>query len=166
MGEGEAAARREPGRGGAQVPSSLKARALRLLTRRDHSRSELGRKLAPHAGSAAEVEALLDELVAARLLSNERFADSLVHRRAERHGAATIRHELRSHGLDETLVRARVAELERTEFERARAVWTRRFGAQPRSIAERARQTRFLRARGFSAETVHRVIETGPDDET
>jgi len=165
VGEGKAAVPREPGRGGAQAASSLKARALRLLTRREHSRSELGRKLAPHAGSAAEVEALLDELVAARLLSNERFADSLVHRRADRYGAATIRHELRTHGLDEALVRARVAELERTEFERARAVWSRRFGAQPRSIAERARQSRFLRARGFSAETVRRVIGAGPDGE-
>lgn len=108
---------------------------------------------------------MLDELVAARLLSNERFADSLVHRRAERYGTATIRRELRMHGLDETLVRTHVAELERTELERATAVWARRFGARPASLAERARQTRFLLARGFSAETVRRVLGAGSHDE-
>lgn len=107
---------------------------------------------------------LLDELVAARLLSNERFAESLVHRRSGRYGTASIRHELRTHGLDENLVRSHVAELERTEFDRARAVWLRRFGAPPESLAERARQTRFLLARGFSAETVRRVLVSTPTD--
>ncbi len=153
-------------RGGAPGAASLKARALRLLTRREHSRTELARKLAPHAEAAEQLEALLDELVAARLLSNERFAESLVHRRADRYGAATIRHELRTHGLDETLVRNHVAELERTELERARAVWARRFGVRPASLAERARQTRFLLARGFSAETVRRVLGASSHDES
>lgn len=137
---------------------------MRLLARREYSRSELARRLAPHAESAGQVETLLDELVAARLLSNERFAESLVHRRAERYGAATIRHELRTYGLDDELVRAHVASLERTEFERARAVWLRRFGRSPGSLGERARQVRFLQARGFSAETVRRVLGAEVDD--
>lgn len=138
---------------------------MRFLARREHSRSELARKLAAHAESAEQLESVLDELVAARLLSNERFAESLVHRRAERYGTATIRHELRTHGLDEALVQAHAAALEQTELERARAVWRRRFGAQPESLAERARQTRFLLARGFSAETVRRVLGAARDDE-
>ncbi len=137
---------------------------MRLLTRREHSRTELARKLAPHAESAGQLEALLDELVAARLLSNERFAESLVHRRSSRYGTASIRHELRKHGLEEGVVRSHVAELERTEFDRARAVWLRRFGTPPESLADRARQTRFLLARGFSAETVRRVLDSTPTD--
>jgi len=137
---------------------------VRLLARREHSRSELARKLAPYAESAEQVDALLDELASARLLSNERFAESLVHRRAERYGAATIRRELRTHGLDDALVRAHVASLERTELERARAVWRRRFGRLPGSLAERARQTRFLLARGFSADTVRRVLGADVDE--
>ncbi len=88
-----------------------------------------------------------------------------MHRRAERYGAATIRREMRTHGLDEALVQAHAAALERTELQRARAVWRRRFGAPPESLAERARQTRFLLARGFSAETVRRVLGAGHDDE-
>ena len=138
---------------------------MRLLARREHSRAELARKLAPHAESAEQVQALLDELAAARLLSNERFAESLVHRRAARYGSATIGHELRTHGLDEDLVRDHLSVLERTELERVRAVWARRFGRKPESPAERARQLGFLLARGFSAATVYRVLGARPDDE-
>ncbi|MCO5107997.1 MAG: recombination regulator RecX [Burkholderiaceae bacterium] len=144
---------------------SLKARALQLLARREHSRAELARKLAPHSESVEHLESVLDELVAARLLSNERFAESLVHRRAERYGTATIRQEMRAHGLDQALVQAHAAALERTELERARAVWQRRFGALPESLAERARQTRFLLARGFPAGIVRRVLGPVRDDE-
>ena len=98
-------------------------------------------------------------------MSNERFAESLVHRRAGRYGTVTIGHELRTHGLDEELVRDHLAALERTELERVRAVWARRFGRKPESPAERARQLRFLLARGFSAATVYRVLGARPDDE-
>ncbi|HLT27498.1 MAG TPA: recombination regulator RecX, partial [Zeimonas sp.] len=41
---------------------TLKARALRALARREHSRVELERKLAPHAESSEQLEALLDRL--------------------------------------------------------------------------------------------------------
>ncbi len=88
-----------------------------------------------------------------------------MHRRAERFGAATIRHEMRMHGLDEALVQTHVAALGRTEFARARTVWQRRFKALPASPADRARQARFLLARGFSAETVRRVLGATRDDE-
>ncbi|MBW7925549.1 MAG: recombination regulator RecX [Burkholderiaceae bacterium] len=144
----------------ARSEPTLKARALRALARREHSRAELERKLAPHAESAEQLQALLDRLVETGLLSNERFAQSVVYRRASTRGAAVVRHELRTHGLSEETVAAQVASLEQTEFERARALWVRRFGSAPESIAERARQMRFLLARGFSAEVVRRVVGT------
>jgi regulatory protein len=143
---------------------TLKARALRALARREHSRVELERKLAPHAESSEQLEALLDRLAETGLLSNERFAQSVVHRRSSTRGAAVIRHELRAHGLAEETVAEHVQALERSEYERARALWNRRFGVTPQSLAERMRQTRFLLARGFAAEVVRRVVG-GKDDE-
>jgi regulatory protein len=143
---------------------TLKARALRALARREHSRAELERKLAPYAESAEQLQALLDRLVETGLLSNERFAQSVVHRRASTRGAAVVRHELRTHGLSDEAVAEHVASLEQTEFARARALWARRFGSAAESIAERARQMRFLLARGFSAEVVRRVVG-GRDEE-
>ena len=145
---------------------TLKARALRALARREHSRVELERKLAPHAESAEQLQALLDRLVETGLLSNERFAQSVVHRRASTRGVAVIRHELRVHGLADDAVAGHIASLEKSEHERARALWARRFGSVPESLAERARQSRFLLARGFSAEVVRRVVGgRGSDDD-
>ena len=153
------AARRRAGQS-----ASLKGRALRYLSRREHSRLELRRKLAPHAESAEQLDRVLDELEAARLLSNRRFAESLVHRKGERFGAAVIRHELRSHALDSGLVAEQVATLAETEHARAQALWERRFGAPPDSPQQRAKQIRFLMARGFRAEVVRRVVGgRGPD---
>mgnify|MGYP000975580650 CR=1 FL=1 len=83
----------------ARRPRSLRARALSYLARREHSRVEMRRKLAPHAESPEQLDSLLDTLEAQGLLSIERFAESVVHRRAGRFGAARIRQELRQHDL-------------------------------------------------------------------
>lgn len=163
MGVGErrdSAARPRP-----RAEPSLKSRALRALSRREYSRSELARKLAPHAESVEQLDALLDRLVQEKLLSDERFAESLVRRRAQARGATVIRHELRTHRLDDDLVAAHIAELTRSELVRARALWERRFGSRPTSTAERARQSRFLLSRGFSAHVVRRILGGSSEDD-
>lgn len=134
---------------------SLKARALRYLAAREHSRLELGRKLARHAQEGEDVEALLDALEAAKYLSQQRFSESLIHRRAARFGNQRILSELQSHGIKgEELAEVRT-ELAQDEAMRARAVWLRKFGQTPTDAAEHARQLRFLLQRGFS----HRAIQ-------
>ena len=181
-----APSRRRPG-------LSLKAQALALLARREHSRQELHAKLlaharkqaqaAPAAGLApagehgltadpdapavwdereqasiwhARIEAVLDELAVARYLSDERFAEARVHARAAGQGQARIRHELARHGvaLPDELADA----LRSTEFSRAQALWQRRFGTPAQDPRERARQMRFLAARGFSGDVVRKVV--------
>ena len=49
------------------------------------------------------------------------------------------------------------------EEARARAVWRQRFGTPAATPQERARQMRFLAARGFSGDTVRRVLRGAPD---
>lgn len=143
---------------------SLKGRALKYLAAREHSRAELLRKLAPHAEEPAEVERVLDELETRGLLSAERFVESLLHRRAARFGTARLRQELQQHKLPADAVAQAVEALRGTELERARAVWQRRFGGEPAAdAAERARQMRFLTARGFSSEVIRRVVRGGDD---
>jgi regulatory protein len=139
-------------------PLSLKARALGYLSRREHSRAELRRKLAPHADSSEEVETLLDWLESENWLSNARFAESVVHRRAGRYGTARLMQELKTHQLaDETLGEVK-AQLQSTEAARARALWEKRFGRPPADLAERAKQVRYMMARGFSPSVVSRII--------
>jgi regulatory protein len=142
---------------------SLKGRALRLLSGREHSRSELERKLAQHEDEPGKLSQILDELQAKGFIDHQRVADSVVHRRASKLGAMRIRQELQAKGLDAELVTQAVASLRATELARAREVWRRKFDALPADAADRGRQARFLAARGFGGEVIRRVLG-GQDD--
>lgn len=142
---------------------SLRARALAYLARREHSRTELARKLAPHAADADELNRLLDSLEADQLLSDARFVEVIARSRGERFGVARVRQELRAHHVSEELLRSTVGELQASEFARARAVWQRRFGTPAADAAERAKQMRFLAGRGFSESVVRRVVRGAED---
>jgi regulatory protein len=138
------------------APLSLKARALRLLAQREHSRSELASKLARHVQEGDDLPALLDWLQARDFINAERVAQSVLHRRAPRLGVRRVLQELRGKGLDEELVRAAGRQLADSELERV--------GPEPATaLPERARQMRFLAARGFDADTVRRVVRGGAD---
>jgi regulatory protein len=143
---------------------SLKGRALRLLSSREHSRSELERKLASHEEEPGLLRRVLDELQAKGFINHQRVVDSVVHSRAAKLGAARIRQELQRKGLEAELVAQALAGLRTTELQRAREVWRRKFDRPPADAAERGKQTRFLMARGFAPEVVHRVIG-GPADQ-
>jgi regulatory protein len=142
---------------------SLRERALGFLARREHSRLELRRKLAPHADSPADLDALLDDLVQRKLLSEERFAEARVHVLARKFGAARIEQDLRSRGVAEEQAASAVKEARAREFERAREVWRRKFGAPPTDLKERGRQARFLLSRGFSTDVVSRILRHEDD---
>ena len=148
----------------AQPALSLRARALRSLARREHTRSELRRKLAPHEETEGQLDALLDALQAQGFLSDERAAASLVHRRAARLGTQRLRQELQAKGLDASTVDAALEGLGGTELERARVLLERKFGAPAPDAAGRARQISFLLARGFAADTVRRVVRGVEED--
>jgi regulatory protein len=142
---------------------SLKARALEYLSRREYSRSELARKLAPFAEEGDALDALIDTLEQEGWLSDARFAESVVHRRAARMGTNRIVSELRRHSVDDALIQAAGAQLRETERSRAQAVWRKKYGQLPQTPAERAKQARFLATRGFSHETIAQVLK-GDDD--
>jgi regulatory protein len=161
---------------------SLKGRALRLLSGREHSRPELERRLAPHEESPGELAAILDELQAKGFISEQRVVESVVHRKGPKLGAALIRRELANRGLSAEAVGEAVAGLQSTELARAREVWRKKFGKkfgaaangpdaagladgaeggppeQDPSPAQRHQQMRFLAARGFGGDTIRRVM--------
>jgi len=147
--------------GGARSGVSLRARALRLLAQREHSRLELSRKLGPHAESEAQLSSLLDGLETEGLLSAERFARSLIHRRAGRFGLRRIEQELGTHRLEPEVASPLLEEVASAERDQALNVWRRRFGVLPGTPEERARQLRFLGQRGFTGETIAWVLRHG-----
>jgi regulatory protein len=144
-------------------PPSLKGRALRLLGAREHSRAELERKLAPFEEEPGQLRRALDELQARGFINEQRVAESVVHRRAAKLGLARIRHELQGKGLPDEMVADTVDRLRSTELDRAHEVWRKKFGELPADAAMRGKQMRFLAARGFGAEVIHRVVSGAVD---
>jgi regulatory protein len=143
---------------------TLRQRALGLLARREHSRAELARKLAPHAESEEELVALLDDLAARRQLSDARYAAERIAFRSRRYGNARLAQELRQAGVSSETADAALAETE-SELERAHQVWLKKFGQLPADLSERARQTRFLAGRGFSSATIRQVLKGTVDED-
>lgn len=163
---GGAASSDAPGaseRKSSKPPRSLKGRALGYLSRREYSRAELARKLAPYVDEGESIEPVLDALEQEGWLSDARFTESLVHRRASRVGVARIVSELKRHAVGDSLVEEVNAQLRETELTRAQAVWRKKFGALPQTPAERAKQARFLAARGFSSATIVKLLKVGDD---
>jgi regulatory protein len=143
---------------------SLKGRALAYLSRREYSRAELSRKLRPYVEEADSLEALLDGLEHDGWLSNERFVESVVHRRASRMGGSRIIHELKRHSVGDSLISETADKLAQTETARARSVWEKKYGVLPETPAERAKQARFLAARGFSGGTIGKILKGADED--
>ena len=107
---------------------------------------------------------MLDELVGCKLLSDHRYAEARAHALARKFGLTRIEYELRAKGVDPAEIARATREAQATELARARAAWAKRFGNAPRTVAERAKQTRFLQGRGFSFDTIRRVLVGAEQD--
>ena len=143
---------------------SLKGRALRLLSGREHSRFELERKLKSFEEAPGELALVLDELQAKGFINEARVIESVVHRRAAKLGTARIKQELQGKGLDPAAVTEALAGLKATELERALEVWRKKFGAKAADAQAAAKQMRFLASRGFGGDVIRKVVATGQDD--
>lgn len=137
---------------------SLKARAMRFLARREHSRAELRRKLAPHVVEGDDVEAVLDDLAARGWLSDARFAEQSIRAKSRRFGPAKLAHVLRAKGVDDQTIAAGFRAAGADGASNLEVVWHSRFKAPPADERERARQVRFLQGRGFALEEVLRFL--------
>jgi regulatory protein len=164
---------------------SLKARALRLLSQREHSRAELAKKLSDYISLQAkadrtrnaqdkdqeqrqadtpalphevQITAILDDFEKRGWLSDTRFAEALVRRRSERYGLRRIKDELQRAGVASDASAALLDGLKLTEFERAKELFERKFGEIAEDQKIRARQYRFLVSKGFNPEIVAKVI--------
>ncbi|MDN5835814.1 MAG: recombination regulator RecX [Nitrosospira sp.] len=144
---------------------SLKTRALRYLARREHSRLELERKLAPHAKTPEEISSVLDALEQHGFLSAVRMVEQVITMRKRNFGSQRIVHELREKGIAENLIAAALPNIKETEQDRAREVWRKKFGAAPANAKELGRQTRFLMGRGFTPEVIRQVLRHVDEEE-
>ena len=163
-----------PGGGGGEASSSARKRrrrpepsptqrALGLLTRREHSRLELARKLAIRGVEAVDAQAVIDKLAAAGWQDDRRFAESLVRSRASGgYGPAYIRAELGTHALASEAVAGALEGYEGDWAENACALVSRRF---PEALAGdrdmRRKALDFLLRRGFAMEHAKAALVAG-----
>jgi regulatory protein len=140
----------------------LRARALRLLARREHTRQELEGKLSPHAGSSAELKGLLAGLKQKNQLSEERFAEGRARQLSRKYGAARIRQDLKAKGVSEELI-SRFSSSE-NEMQRAREILERKYRTPASTREEKAKRMRFLQSRGFSSEIIFKLLSARGGD--
>ena len=137
--------------------TELRARALRLLARREHSRKELERKLSPYAESSEALDVLISELKTKSQLSEARFAEERARQLSRKYGAARIRQDLKSKGVGEELVEHVSSE---GDLERARAILERKYRQPAATRDERAKRMRFLQSRGFSFDIIFKLLSS------
>ena len=143
----------------ARPKPSLGCRALFFLARREHSRLELARKLAPHAQEGDDVELLLDALAAKGWLSEARYAEQVIRSKARRFGPIKLAHELRAKGVDGETIASSLRAAGVDGVSSLEAVWKSRYRQPPADGREKARQVRFLQARGFVMEEILRFLK-------
>jgi regulatory protein len=134
----------------------LRARALRLLARREHTRVELERKLSPHAGSSEAVDVLISELKTKNQLSEARFAEERARQLSRKYGAARIRQDLKAKGVSEELI-SRFSSSE-NEMQKAKEILERKYRTPAATREEKAKRMRFLQSRGFSSEIIFKLL--------
>jgi regulatory protein len=138
--------------------ASLRDRAIRLLARREYARAELEQRLVARGGERAEVRAVLDALASEGLLSDARYARSVLIRRSGNYGRRRIVEELRAAGVARDKIEAAVEEADLDDEAALLALWRRRFGRAPGDEKEKARQVRFLQSRGFALSAILKLL--------
>ncbi len=138
---------------------SLMGRALRYLSRREHSRQELRKKLLVYAETEDEVDELLIKLEKQSWLSDQRYAEGLARRKSDRYGSLKIIDELKQQSVDAHTVSKIKEELKQSDLNRAWSLWDRKFSSAVASEPkERAKQMRYLVSKGFPLDVVSKVI--------
>jgi regulatory protein len=148
------------------TPHEARQVALKLLTRREHTRAELREKLVARGCAASVAEEVVSRLESERLLSEDRFVESFVAaRRSRGYGPVRIREELRQRGVDGDVI-GRWLDVNAREWrDDLKAVRRKKFGARmPKSYSERAKQARFLQYRGFTADQIQKILSDRDTD--
>ncbi|MHB1947990.1 MAG: regulatory protein RecX [Gammaproteobacteria bacterium] len=135
---------------------------MNLLARREHSESELLRKLRPKNFPEAEIKTVLAKLAEEGLLSHSRFIENYIHYRSQKgYGPVRIRAELIERGLTEEFIEHHLNIADNAWLINVRTVWQKRFKNQlPRDFKTRAQQMRFLQYRGFTLGQIESIFQS------
>ena len=139
---------------------SAKQAAVKLLTRREHSASEIRHKLLQRDFTASEVDDALAALQRDGWQSDERYAEAYTRsRRLKGYGPVRIALELKERGVDEVLAAACIDAQDAHWLDTLRTEYRKKYRGKPYSdYAEKAKRMRYLQYRGFSLDAIHQVV--------
>jgi len=139
---------------------------MQYLARREHSCSELHDKLLKKGCAEALAAETVNQLEQERLVSDDRFMESLIQtRRSRGYGPLRIQKELQEKGVTAEAIERWLDVSGREWLEDIRRVQRKKFGARlPKSYPERARQARFLQHRGFTYDQIQKVLNLHGQD--
>ena len=145
--------------------NDIRVVALRLQATREHSQTELQRKLVQRGFEAEVVAKVVAEFATQNLQNDQRFIENYIDSR-QRRGIGPIRilAELRERGIAEEQVAPYLNITDSLWVKLGRQVRQKKFGVNPpEDFDAKVRQLRFLEYRGFSREQLRRIIETADD---
>lgn len=149
-----------------QWRAEARARAIDLLSRREHAPQELRVKLLAKGFPVDAVDAVMATLQEDGLLSSERYVEARLRQGLRQgHGPRRIRQRLREAGIDPgQLQQAVEAQDEAVDWlALAREACEKRFGAEaPADAREWARRARFLQGRGFEESVIRKLLGPPP----
>ena len=138
------------------------------LSRREHSRYELYKKISTHNFDKDLINQELDLLIRDGLLSDERFVEAFIHSRKKNgKGPLKISAELQQRGADESLINKYIEEIENSEWlDSAQQVVEKKLGNnQQLDYDNQLKMMKFLNNRGFTIDQVKLTIKKLKKDE-
>lgn len=142
--------------------NALRDKAIDYLSRREHSRLELKRKLTQKEFDPTEIETVLTQLIEKNLQSDERFAQSYVrYRQQAGFGPKRIAMELQERGVSDALISKHIDEQSEEWIELLRIAWQKKYSASERTtkdLHKKHQQFRFLLHRGYTLETIRKFV--------
>lgn len=147
----------------ARAPLDVEAargRALKLLSRREHSAAELALKLQRRGAEADVARDAVAGMQDAGWQSDARYAEMLVRNRiGQGYGPLRIRAELSAAGIAEPELRAALDAADCDWTARCRELQLRKFRSLPSDAATFQKQYRFLASHGFPAGAIRAALK-------
>ena len=140
--------------------SELEKKALGLLARREYSRGELTHKLMGGEESLlGDVEQLMDSLEAQGYVSDERAAESILRAYQGKYGLNKIRQVLQLKKINDQVSSGLLQQVQTNEYETLQALFVKRYLVPPETPKERVQCMRYYQNRGYTVESILRVLK-------
>lgn len=138
---------------------------MRILARREHSVTQIRRKLGQRGHDAQTAAEVVEHLTESGFQSDARFAETLARSRANQgYGPLRIRAELKEARVPDAEIRAAFEALDCDFAELALRAREKKFGAVPERGEAWQKQYRFLATRGFESDQIRAALKGDPED--